>query len=116
LIFFSVPVIELTPDTFTVYVKELVSIRCEKIRNDKENDQLFWEKVDEHEKNKLTIREKKKDRFDLEIDPPCLTILDAEMSDSGYYYCCIEYSTSDGKKTVKSQKAQLIIRESRHIL
>ena len=106
----------MTPDTFTVYEKELVSIRCEKIRNDKENDQLFWEKVDEHGKNKLKINENKKDRFDLKRDPPCLTILNAQMSDSEYYYCCIKYSTSDGKKTVRSQKAQLIIRKSRHIL
>ena len=72
----------MTPDTFTVYEKELVSIRCEKIRNDKENDQLFWEKVDEHGKNKLKINENKKDRFDLKRDPPCLTILNAQMSDS----------------------------------
>jgi hypothetical protein len=43
-------------------------------------------------------------------DPPCLTILDVQMSDSGDYYCCIEYSTSDVKKTVKSEKAHLTIR------
>ena len=103
-------------NTLTVYENELVSIRCEKIRNDKENDQLFWEKVDEHGKNKLKINENKKDTFDLETDPPCLTILNAQMSDSGYYYCCIEYSTSDGKKTAKSEKAHLIIEKSRHIL
>ena len=94
----------------------MVSIRCKEIREKKYDDQLFWERNDEHEENKLTIREKKKGRFDLEIDPPCLTILNAQMSDSRYYYCCIEYSTSDGKKTVRSQKAQLIIRKSRHIL
>ena len=103
-------------NTFTVYENELVSIRCEKIRNDKENDQLSWEKVDEHGKIKLKINENKKDTFDLETDPPCLTILNAQMSDSGYYYCCIEYSTSDGKKTAKSEKAHLIIEKSRHIL
>jgi hypothetical protein len=106
----------LKQNTFTVYENELVSIRCEKIRNDKENDQLFWEKVDEHGKNKLKINENKKDTFDLETDPPCLTILNAQMSDSGYYYCCIEYSTSDGNKTAKSEKAHLIIEKSRHIL
>ena len=100
-------------NTFTVYENELVSIRCEKIRNDKENDQLFWEKVDEHGKNQLKINENRKDRFDLETDPPCLTILNARMSDSGYYYY---YSTSDGKKTAKSEKAHLIIEKSRHIL
>ena len=64
----------------------------------------------------MKLNENKKDRVELEIDPPCLTILNAQMSDSGYYYCCIEYSTSDGMKTVRSQKAQLIIRKSRHIL
>jgi hypothetical protein len=106
----------LKQNTFTVYENELVSIRCEKIRNDKENDQFVWEKVDEHGKIKLTINENKKDRFDFEIDPPCLTILNPQMSDSGYYYCCIEYSTSDGKKTVRSKKAHLIIKKSKHIL
>jgi hypothetical protein len=106
----------LKQNTFTGDENELVSIRCKKIRNDKENDQLFWEKVDEHGKNKLKINENKKDRFDLETDPPCLTILNAQMSDNGYYYCCIEYSTSDGKKTAKSEKAHLIIEKSRHIL
>jgi hypothetical protein len=106
----------LKQDTFTVYESELVSIRCKEIRNKKYDDQLFWERIDEHKENNLTIREKIKGRFDLEIDPPCLTILNAQMSDSGYYYCCIEYSTSDGKKTMRSQKAQLIIRKSRHIL
>jgi hypothetical protein len=64
----------------------------------------------------LKINENKKDTFDLETDPPCLTILNAQMSDSGYYYCCIEYSTSDGNKTAKSEKAHLIIEKSRHIL
>ena len=106
----------MTQNTFTVYENESVSISCEKIRNDKKNDQLFWEKVDEHGKSKLKITGNKKDRFDLKRDPPCLTILSAKMSDSGYYYCCIEYSTSDGENTVKSQKAQLIIKKSRHIL
>jgi hypothetical protein len=102
--------------TFTVYENEEVSIRCEKIRNNKENDELFWRKVDEHGTNKLKINENKKNRFDLKRDPPCLTILNAQMSDSGYYYCCIEYSTSDGKKTVKTEKTHLIIEKSRHIL
>jgi hypothetical protein len=32
------------------------------------------------------------------------------MSDSRDYYCCIEYSTSDVKKTVKSEKAHLTIK------
>jgi hypothetical protein len=64
----------------------------------------------------LTRREKKGDRFYLETDPPCLKILDVQMSDSGDYYCCIEYSTSKGKKTLRSQKAHLIIKKSKHIL
>ena len=103
-------------DTFTVYENELVSIRCEKIRNNEENEQHFWEKIDEHGKSKLKITKNIKDRFDLKRDPPCLTILKARMSDSGYYYCSIEYSTSDGKKVVGSKKAHLIIKKSRHIL
>ena len=104
-------------ETITVYESELASIRCKEIRNKKNDDQLFWERIDEYnEENNLTIREKIKGRFKIEIDPPCLTILNAQMSDSGYYYCCFEYSTSDGKKTVKSKKAHLIIEKSRHIL
>ena len=103
-------------DTLTVYESELVSIRCKEIRNDKENDEIFWEKVDEHGKIQLKMNENKKNRFYLKRDPPCLTILNARMSDSGYYYCCIEYSTSDGKKTERSEKAHLIIEKSRHIL
>ena len=103
-------------ETFTVYENEFVSIKCKDIRNKKKEDQLFWERIDEHGKNKLKIREKKEDRFDLEINPPCLKILNAQISDSGYYYCCIEYSTSDGNKTVKSEKVHLIIEKSRHIL
>ena len=106
----------MTPDTLTVYESESVSIRCKEIRNKKKDDQLFWERIDKHGKKKLTIKEKKEGRFDLEIDPPCLKILNGRMSDSGDYYCCIKYSTSDGKKTVESQKAHLIIEKSRHIL
>jgi hypothetical protein len=107
----------LKQNTFTVYEKELVSIRCEKIENKKENDQPYWEKIDENgESCNLTIIEKIEGRFDLETDPPCLTILNAQMSDSGYYCCCIEYSTSDGKKNVKSERVHLIIEKSRHIL
>jgi hypothetical protein len=42
------------------------------------------------------IREDKKDKYlGLKSDPPYyLWILNAEMSDRGYYRCCIEYSTS----------------------
>jgi hypothetical protein len=102
---------------FTVYENELVSIRCKEIRNKKNDDQVFWEKFDEHDQeNNMTIREKKEGRFDLEIDPPCLTILNVQMSDNGYYNCCIEYSTSDRKKTVRSVKAHFIIKKSKHIL
>jgi hypothetical protein len=57
--------------------------------------------------NNISIIEGK---YGLKRDPPCLTILDVQMSDSGDYYCCIEYSTSDVKKTVKSEKAHLTIR------
>ena len=104
-------------DTFTVYESELVSIRCKEIRNKKDEDQLFWERInDQNEEDNLKIRETKEGRFKIEINPPCLKIFNAEMSDSGDYYCCIEYSTSDGQKTVKSQKAHLIIEESKHIL
>ena len=104
-------------DTFTVYESELASIRCKKIRNKKKDDKPFWERIAQHHgENNLKIRKKKEGRFELEIDPPCLKILNAEMSDSGDYYCCIEYSTYNGEKTVKSQKAHLIIKKSRHIL
>jgi hypothetical protein len=103
----------LKQDTITVYESELASIRCKEIRNKKNDDQFFWERIDEHEqKNNMTIRQKEEGRFDLKIDPPCLMILNAQMSDSGYYYCCFEYSTSDGKKTVKTEIAHLIIEKS----
>ena len=94
----------------------MVSIKCYEIINKKKDYQLFWERIDEHEENNLTIREKKGDIFDLETDPPCLKILNVQMSDSGYYNCGIEYSTSDGKKNVRSEKAHLIIKKSKHIL
>ena len=104
-------------DTLTVYENELVSIGCSKIRNNKNDDQLFWERIHENdEKNKLTIRENTEDRFNLSKDPPRLTILNAQISDSGDYYCCIEYSTSERKKTVRSKQAHLIIEKSRYIL
>jgi hypothetical protein len=107
----------LKQETFTVYENEFVSIKCKDIRNKKKEDQLLWERIDKDDENKkLKITEKKENRFDLEIDPPCLKILSALISDSGYYYCCIEYSTSDGNKTVKSERVHLIIEESRHIL
>jgi hypothetical protein len=107
----------LEQDTLTVCESELASIRCKEIINKKNDNQLFWERIDEHdEENNMTIREKKEGRYELEIDPPCLKILNAQISDSGCYYCCIEYSTSDGKKTVRSEKAYLIIRKSRNIL
>ena len=102
---------------FTVYETEEVSIKCNEIRNKKRNDQVFWERiVEDDKKHKLTIRLEKGDEFYLETDPPCLKILDVQMSNSGDYYCCIEYSTSDVKKTVKREKAHLIIKKSRHIL
>jgi hypothetical protein len=60
----------------------------------------------------LTIREDKEGKYGLKRDPPCLKILDVQMADSGDYYCCIRYSTSDGEKTMESQKAHLIIEKS----
>jgi hypothetical protein len=51
----------------------------------------FWERINEDdEKNILTIREDKKDKyFGLRSDPPYfLRILNAEMSDRGYYTVC----------------------------
>ena len=103
-------------NTLTVYETEEVSIKCNEIINKKKDDQLFWERNDEHEENNSTIRLTKGDTFDLETDPPCLKILNVQMSNSGDYYCCIEYSTSDVKKTVKREKAHLIIEKSKHIL
>jgi hypothetical protein len=107
----------LKQDTFTVYETEEVSIKCNEIKNEKKDDQFFWERIDERDENKnLTIREDKEGKYRLKRDPPCLMILNVQMSDSGDYYCCFEYSTSDGKKTVKTEIAHLIIEKSKHIL
>jgi hypothetical protein len=104
----------LTQNTFTVYETEEVVIGCSKIRNNKNCGEPYWERIGGNgESCNLTIIEGK---YGLKSDPPCLTILDVQMSDSGDYYCCIEYSTSDVKKTVKSEKAHLTIKKSKHIL
>ena len=104
-------------DTFTVYENELVSIKCKEIRNKKDQHKIFWERIDDqNEEDNLEIRETKEGRFKIEIHPPCLKILNAEISDSGCYYCHIRYSTSDGQMTAKTEKAHLIIEKSRHIL
>jgi hypothetical protein len=102
---------------FTVYEREEVLIECSKIRNNKNDGQAYWERIDENGYScNLTIREDTDGKYRFKRDPPCLTILNVQMSDSGDYYCCIEYSTSDGKNTVKSERVHLIIEKSRHIL
>ena len=98
-------------DTFTVYETEEVSIKCNEIKNKKKDDQFFWERIDERDENKnLTIREDKEGRYGLKKYPSRLTILDTQMSDSGYYHCC------NRKETTRSKKVKLIIEKSRHIL
>ena len=73
--------------------------------------------IHENGETEKLIKENREGKyFGLERDPPCLTILNAAMSDSGYYYCCIEYSTSDETMSANSEKAHLIIKKSRHIL
>ena len=100
---------------FTVYETEEVLIECSKIRNSKNCGEPYWERiVEDDKKHKSTIRLEKGDEFDLETDPPCLKILDVQMSDRGYYRCCIDYS--DGKETVRSEKTHLVIKKSKHIL
>ena len=97
---------------------KLVSIQCKIIYEEKYGPP-FWEWINEDdEKNKLTIREGKKDKYlILKSDSYYLRILNAEMSDRGYYRCCIEYSTSNGeKKTVGSEKAHLIVEKGMHKL
>ena len=102
---------------FTVYEREEVLIECSKIRNNNNDGQAYWQKIDEKGYScNLTRREDTEGKYRLKRDPPCLMILNVQMSDSGNYYCCLEYSTSEGKKTVESQKAQLIIEKGRHIL
>ena len=99
---------------FIVYETEDLLIKCSEIRNNKNDGQPYWERIDENgESCNMTIKE---DKYCLERYPPCLKILNVQMSDRGYYLCCIDYSTSDGKKTVRSEKAHLIIKKSKHIL
>ena len=104
-------------DTFTVYENEAVPIGCEKIENKIKGCRPFWKMIHENGETEKLIKENREGKyFGLERDPPCLTILNAAMSDSGYYCCCIEYSTSDETMIAKSEKAHLIIKKSRHIL
>ena len=80
--------------TFNVDEGKSVAIECNEFIID-EKRPPFWEWIHEDdETNKLTIREDKKDKYLLNSDPPYLWIFNAEMSDRGYYRCCIEYSTS----------------------
>jgi len=104
--------------TLTVVEGRSVAIECNNIIYGKKYRPPFWEKIHENdETNKWTIREDKKDKYlGLESDPPYLRILNAEMSDRGYYRCCIEYSTSNAEETVRSNKAHLIVEEGMHIL
>ena len=107
----------MTQTTFTVYETEEVSIICNEIRNNKNYGEPYWERIDGNGKScNLTIREDKEGKYGLKRDPPCLKILNVQMSDRGHYCCCIEYTTSNGIQTAKSEKAHLIIEESKHIL
>ena len=102
--------------TFNVDEGKSVAIECNEFIID-EKRPPFWEWIHEDdETNKLTIREDKKDKYLLNSDPPYLRILNAEMSDRGYYRCCIEYSTSNGEETVRSKKAHLIVEKGMHKL
>jgi hypothetical protein len=67
----------------TVYAS--IPIGCEEIENKIKDGRPFWEMIRENdETEKLTIKENKKGKyFGLERDPPCLTILNAQMSDRG---------------------------------
>ena len=104
--------------TFIVYETEDFLIKCSEIRNNKNDGQPYWERTDENgESCNLTIKEDKENKYGLERYSPCLKILNVHMSDGGYYRCCIDYSASNGKEeTVRSEKANLIIEKSRHIL
>jgi hypothetical protein len=64
----------------------------------------------------LTIRKDEKGRYGLTKDPPSLKILNTQMSDKGYYHCCIDYSASDRTETARSKIIKLSIQKSRHIL
>jgi hypothetical protein len=102
---------------FTVYEREEVLIECSEIRNNKNDGQAYWEKIDENgDSCNLTIREDTEGKYGLKRDPPCLKILNVQISDRGYYRCCINYSASNEKEPARSEKAKLIIEKSRHIL
>jgi hypothetical protein len=77
--------------TFNVDEGKSVAIECN-INYEKKYRPPFWERINEDdEKNILTIREVKKNKYlGLRSDPPYyLRILNAEMSDRGHYRCCI---------------------------
>ena len=104
--------------TFNVDEGNSVAIECN-INYEKKYCTPFWERIHENdETNILTIREDKKDKyFGLKSDPPYfLRILNAEMSDRGYYRCCVEYSTSNGEETMRSEKAHLMVEKGMHKL
>ena len=117
---------------FTVYEREEVLIECSEIRNNKNDGQPYREKIDENgDSCNLIIREDTEGKYGLKRDPPCLKILNVQMSDRGYYRCCIlnvqmsdrgyyrcciNYSASNEKEPARSEKAKLIIEKSRHIL
>jgi hypothetical protein len=108
---FSVQIFELKQETFTVYEREEVLIECSVITNNKNDCQPYWEQIDENDEScNLTIREDKEGRYGLKKYPSRLTILDTQMSDSGYYHCC------NRKETTRSKKVKLIIEKSGHIL
>ena len=103
---------------FKVDEGKSVAIEC-KIIDEENYCQPFWERIHENdETNILTIREDKKDKYSgLKCNPPYyLWILNAEMSDRGYYRCCMEYSTSNGEETMRSEKAHLIVEKGMHKL
>jgi hypothetical protein len=56
---------------FTVYESEEVLIECNEIRNNKNDGQPYWERIDENgESCILTIREDKEGKYGLERYPP----------------------------------------------
>ena len=102
---------------YTVYEREEVLIEFSEITNNKYDGEPYWEKIDENDEScNLTIREDKEGKYGLKKDPSCLKILNTQMSDRGYYHCCIDYSASNGKETARSRIIKLIIQKSRHIL
>ena len=101
----------------TAYEREEVLIECRVTTNNKNHDQPYWEKIDDNdESGNLIITKDEKGRYGLTKDPPSLKILNTQMSDNGYYHCCIDYLASHPRKTAKSELIKLSIQKSRHIL